>query len=382
MSPDNEKLSNSEKNSAFYGKNTNQRAAIVLAGPGANFLLSIIVFFMLFCLVGKPFTPPVIDKIEEGSPAHIAGIQSGDKIISVNGKSVMSFEDLTEIFMINPDKNLKVSVLREEITWETEIVPKSIKVKGIAGTEQNIGVVGISPYTPSIIGSLVSGGPAEKAGLLKGDIIKKIDGINISTFQDISKILSNKFNEEIIIEVIRNNKKLEYLITPYEHKVLEDNGLYVSTGRIGVVSEHRLKKLPIIKSAIYSVLETYSISIQTLIGIKDIIIGKRDRKEIGGPIMIAQVSGMVAKNGFIAILGFMALLSINLGLINLFPIPMLDGGHFLFILIEKIKGSPLTKKVQEYALYAGLTIVILLMLFAMANDLNRPDNIEFLRKLI
>ena len=156
----------------------------------------------------------------------------------------------------------------------------------------------------------------------------------------------------------------------------------VSTGRIGVVSEQRLKKLPIIKSAIYSVLETYSISIQTLIGIKDIIIGKRDRKEIGGPIMIAQVSGMVAKNGFIAILGFMALLSINLGLINLFPIPMLDGGHFLFILIEKIKGSPLTKKVQEYALYAGLTIVILLMLFAMANDLNRPDTIEFLRKLI
>ncbi|MDD5587191.1 MAG: RIP metalloprotease RseP [Alphaproteobacteria bacterium] len=280
-----------EKKVAFYTQKVSRRFAIVGAGPVGNYLFAIIVLTALFLIAGQPYTPPVVDTVMEKSVALEAGLKPGDRIVSIDGKPMNSFEDIKREIALN------------------------------MGTPANV--------------------VFERDGVAKDLLMTP--------------------------EVVRTTDRL--------------GGEHV-TGRIGITSSQQdYRKLTPLKALQEAVNESWTLSVSTLKGVGQMIIGVRGTDELGGPIRIAEMSGKVAKDGLGAFVWFLAVISINLGLINLFPIPLLDGGHLVFYLAEGMRGRPLSERVQEYGARAGLFLVVSLMLFATWNDLVHLRVISFLRGL-
>lgn len=216
------------------------------------------------------------------------------------------------------------------------------------------------------VGLVQPGSAAAEAGLEKGDLILSIDGIKTSTFEDMKKIVEASAGKSLKFEIERNGKIDFIPVTP--------KGAEGGVGRIGVGAspDHVLvEKIALHKAAWMGVERTYSMSWQVLKHLGSMIGGKGDAKELGGIILIAHMAGETAQSGVESLLFLTAILSINLGLINLFPIPMLDGGHLAFNIIEAIRGKPLNEKAQEYGFRFGLILVLLIMVFATWNDIER-----------
>ena len=226
------------------------------------------------------------------------------------------------------------------------------------------------PITTSEVGEIVEGSAAAEIGLQSGDIIIELDGSDISSFQDIQNIASMSPDIEMTITYLRDGRKIQNKITPRPSETEDLFGNKVSVGILGIRSGKIIyKEMSFGESLIASTTETYSISIRTLKALGQMITGKRDSSEISGILRIAEYSGQSVDKGFDAILWFMAILSINLGLINIFPVPMLDGGHLMFYAVEVASGRPLAERVQEYAFRVGFVLLIMLMVFATYNDL-------------
>ena len=274
-------ISPDEKLYSFHHKRVGQRAAIVLGGPAANFLFAIILFAILFGTVGQRYTPAEVNEVKQGSPAEIAGLLPGDKILAVNGNAIDRFEDLQYLVTQSPNINMTFQIDRLGLKKDIDIKPELIEHKDQFGTIHRIGQIGI---------------------------IK--------------------------------------------------SGVDFKTHNAG--------------GAIWAAIEqTAFMTWATLKAIGQMIGGSRSTEELGGPIRIAEMSGQVAQQGFVTVLFFMAVLSINLGLINLFPVPMLDGGHLIFYIFEAIRGKPLKPKFQEYGLRFGFLLVIILMIWVTTKDVIR-----------
>lgn len=239
------------------------------------------------------------------------------------------------------------------------------------------------PFTPAIVGSVVEDGPAERAGIEVEDRIVVFDGTSIESFEDLQMAVRPTGGTEVEIEVDRNGDVLALLITP-DKRELEDRFGNVSTvGVIGIArSGVEYKKSSAASSVVDAVSETARMITGTLAALGQMITGDRGTEELGGPLRIAQMSGQVAQDGFVPALWFTAILSINLGLINLFPIPMLDGGHLVMYLVEAFRGKPIPEQGQEYALRFGLAMVLCLMLFATWNDLVQLRVVDFFTNLV
>jgi regulator of sigma E protease len=226
------------------------------------------------------------------------------------------------------------------------------------------------PETKPIVSEIMKDSAAEEIGLQKGDEIIELDGNKIKTFEQIRGVIALHPNIEISITYIRDGKEIETKITPKSHETKSVFGDVTKIGLIGITAtEAEYKKLNIFESAKSSVTETYDISVKTLEAIGQMITGQRSASEISGVIRIADYSGKSVEQGWRMIFWFMAIISINLGLVNLFPIPMLDGGHLFFYIIEGLKGKPLSEKTQEYFFRFGFLVLVSLMLFATFNDL-------------
>lgn len=226
------------------------------------------------------------------------------------------------------------------------------------------------PYISSEISEILPNSPAEKAGLLSKDIIQKIDGSKTESFEDISRILALTTEESVNVVVERNHQLLTFTLFPELVETKDIFGNTVKTRRIGiksVVMSHRDLSMP--AAAVAAVKEVYVVSEMTLKAIGQMIVGKRGTEEISGPIRIAKYAGMSAEQGAATLIWFMIVISINLGLVNLFPIPLLDGGHLLYYAIEAIQGKPLADKVQKIGLRLGTALIIALAIFAVVNDI-------------
>ena len=281
-----------ERAVAFHHKRLGQRAAIVAAGPLANFLFAIVALAGLFATLGQPFTPPQVGTVQEGSAAEASGIKPGDTIVSIDGQKIERFEDVQRLVRLDPGQALGVIVHRGDQDVTLSVTPKMSEVTDRFGNKHQYGLLGI-------VGQ----------------------GVQYVRYNPISAV-----------------------------------------GR--------------------ALGETSDIVVGTLQAVWQMIIGARSTDELGGPLRIAQMSGEVAQYGFSAILPFMAVLSINLGLINLFPIPVLDGGHLLFYAAEAVRGRPLGQRAQEYGFRFGLALVLTLMVFATWNDLVHLHIVEFLKALV
>ena len=238
------------------------------------------------------------------------------------------------------------------------------------------------PFSPAVISSLQDNSVAAHAGLLPGDKIIQIDDRKIERFEDIKRMVAMNDGKPIAVRIERNGADQTFTMTP-EIAVMQDRfGGEHKMGKLGIVSDkldHR--KLSPLKAIEQAAIETWDMSADTLKAMGQMIMGTRGSEEIGGPLRIAEMSGDVARDGFWAVIWFMGVISINLGLINLFPVPLLDGGHLLFYFYEKLFGRPLGEKTQEVGLRIGMTLVITLMVFATWNDLVHLEVISKIKSL-
>jgi regulator of sigma E protease len=258
----------------FHDKGVGSRAIVVAAGPIANFLLAIVLFVLLFATAGRPIIIPIATGVLPGSAAERAGLAVNDRILSIAGEPIKSFEDIQRIISAHPGDKLVVSVKRDGKAMDVPVTTDSREVGG-----RKVGMLGIS------------GGQME--------------------FQQLS--------------------------------------------------------LP--QAIVGGVEQTWQVASDTIVGVAQMITGQRGTEDLGGPLRIAQLSGQVAELGLGSLVSFIAVLSVNLGLINLFPIPVLDGGHLLFYLAEAIRGRPIPPRAQEYGFRAGLALLAGLFILATWNDL-------------
>jgi regulator of sigma E protease len=276
-------MSESEKKDSFIGQKVGSRAAVVAAGPIANFILAIAIFAAIFMIAGKQTTSARVDAVQSGSAAAAAGFQAGDLVVSIDGNKIDSFADMQRIVSVSSGEPLKIMVERKNSAITLMATPQLKEIKDNFGNVHRLGVLGIS------------------RSMAPGDI------------------------------------KTEKL-GPYGAVVLGAQ-------------------------------ETWFVVDRTLSYIVGVFAGREAADQLGGPIRIAQVSGQVASAGFVALIHLTAVLSVSIGLLNLFPIPLLDGGHLLFYGIEALRGRPLSERAQEVGFRIGLAIVVMLMIFATFNDI-------------
>jgi regulator of sigma E protease len=239
------------------------------------------------------------------------------------------------------------------------------------------------PYTLPQVSGVVPDSAAEAAGMEAGDLIVSINGTDIDRFEEIPMIVRPRAGEALDIVIARDGAEIALSVTPQIAEFEDNFGNTHRVGRIGITSlEVRFVERGVVDGLWYAAKETVAVTGAIFVGIGQMIAGTRSSSELGGPLLIAQMSGQLAEQGIARLIEFAALISINLGLINLFPIPVLDGGHLMFYSIEALRGRPLGERAQEFGFRIGLALVLSLMLFATWNDLVRLEVFDFLKGLI
>ena len=354
------------------------RAVITAAGPLANFLLAIVAYFLIF-LIGTKDITPVVGQVYQGSLAMEAGLEVGDKILSIDSKQIYGYRDINTALAsrIGETGSIVLKFTKEQSEIETY---STVNIKDWLNSEQEKSIIssfGIGPFVPAIISSVQKDSPAQKSGLLKGDQLIEVGGLTVISWSDLVEKISSLPNTNTSVKVKRDNEIFSLPIRVGSR--IDEFGEEI--GRIGIVRMSSIEEMPkemtvVTKAGPFRALflaisETYKFTVLILDSIGKMVSGSISADNLGGPIQISLLAGSAAKAGFISFISMIAILSINLGLINLFPIPILDGGQLVLIAVEKLKGSPLSKGSIEYAYKIGLFLVVGLMVFAVFNDISR-----------
>jgi len=341
----------------FQSKSVWQRATIAATGPLTNIVLAFIIMPLVFMVGTYSEGPAKVGYVEAKSPAENSGFMAGDVIVEINGRSISDWTKALSLIAVNPDTDLKVTVERNG-------EKKTLALRPEAATEFKIGMSGLVPDMPAEIGKLKPGFPAEKAGIKVNDKIIVVDGKAIYHWNQFSSMVRDSKGKNLSITVLRENKRMELTMTPKE-----DNGRYV----IGVEPIVRMvfKKHGFFESLRLGFDKTLEAIDLTFITLKKLVTFNLSIKTLGGPVMIAQMSGQAAAAGLSAFLSLLAMISISLGILNLLPIPVLDGGLILFLMIEAIRKKPLQRKTMEVAQSVGAGLLITLIAVVSYNDVMR-----------
>lgn len=363
---------------AFNRKPVLQRMAIVVAGPIANLLLAVALYFILF-IHGVPGIKPVLGEIAPNSPAASAGLQSKQTIISIDGQPTPSWQEIRWILL---DMVLQHKAANFEIqNAQGEKSFRMLDMSGLTAADLDgdfMQKLGLQPYQPPVypvIGKLVEGGVAQRTGLQVNDRILRADGQGIALWEDWVSVVRSHPGKKLDIEIERAGAVLKLSLTP---DVFDEAGKTI--GRIGaaayidktafeaMLTEVRYSPLAALSEALRKTWETAVVSLKMM---GKMVQGQVSLKNLSGPITIADYAGQSAQMGLGAYIGFLALISISLGVLNLMPIPLLDGGHLLYYSVELIKGSPVSEGLWEAGQKAGIALLVTLMAFALYNDISR-----------
>ena len=366
-----EKMTPSEQDGCFHAKPLSHRAAVVAAGPIANFILAIVIFAGIYTVVGETINEPRIGAVVADSVAAKAGFKENDLVKSVDGTPIESFSDMQRIVSVNAGTEIPFVVQRGEREIVLPVTPVKQQLTDRFGNKVDIALLEVQRFIEPTIGAVVSGSVADKAGFKGHDRILQIGDTPVHSFNTMQRIVSSSAGKPLKFIVQRDGIEIVLNVTPAAAQTTDHSGTKKTIGRLGVHSpEGRLKKRYDPLSATWKgVKETYFIIDQTLSYLGKIIVGRESADQLGGPIRIAQISSQAASVGILPLINLIAVLSVSIGLINLFPVPMLDGGHLLFYAYEAIKGKPLSEKTREYGFRIGLALVLMLMIFATLNDL-------------
>jgi regulator of sigma E protease len=357
--------------SEFASRSVGDRARIVIAGPVMNLLLALLLFPVVFMIgtevPGYLKQPPILGYVEADSPGAEAGFKPGDTIERVDGTAISAWGDLDNIIMTNPGITMTVSFLRDGAFMETTLTPHTNEAYGT-------GYAGLVYQIEPGIGGLTPGYPAEIAGLKLGDRIVSIEGTPVQHWNQIPQLIAEYEDKEIAFTVQRGEERQTFFIKPRAEEVNGQTRHYIG---ISPLMETVIEQYGVFESLKKGTVKFGEMTVMTFYVLKRLVTRKLSMKTLGGPIMIAQITGQAAKSGVSNLLLFMAFLSLNLGILNLLPIPVLDGGHIAFLFIEFVRGKPLGVKKMEIAQQIGLVILILLMIVVTYNDLQRiiPWNI-------
>ncbi|MHA6494321.1 sigma E protease regulator RseP [Pseudomonas borbori] len=363
---------------SFNRKSVRQRIAIVAAGPVANFILAI-VFFWLVAMLGSQQVRPIIGAVEPGSLAAEAGLQAGQEIVAVNQQATSGWAavNLQLVRRLGETGTLSVSVLEPGSTVESQRqIALSEWQKGV-GDPDPIGSLGIRPWRPSlppVLAQLDPEGPAATAGLKVGDRLLAIDGQPLDDWQHLVDRLRVLPGKAIVLQIERAQERLELPVTLAAKGEGAARSGYLGAGVAGVEwPPEMLREVSFgpLEAVAEGFRRTWAMSLLTLDSLKKMLFGELSVKNLSGPITIAKVAGASAESGLGDFLTFLAYLSISLGVLNLLPIPVLDGGHLLFYLVEWARGRPLSDRVQGWGMQIGISLVVGVMLLALVNDLGR-----------
>ncbi|MCC6597383.1 MAG: RIP metalloprotease RseP [Alphaproteobacteria bacterium] len=346
-----------ERKKAFFSQPAWKRAAIVVAGPAINYLFAILILSFLFTFNGQPITPPSAAAIIGGSSADRHGFLPHDKIISIDGKKIGTFEDIRREMMIGLDTQKRFVLERNGETLEILASPERLVREDRFGFKQSFGVLGlISPRHAVNI-----------------ETITHIDGTAYNDAQSVRKALLERMGETFTLAIKLPNGESDALtvkpVSQYNESLADPEAAGPQILYLSDVDANIFVKYPFIKSVGAATKECWVITRGTVEALWQMIVGTRSASELGGVIRIGALAGDMAKQGIIALVLFTALLSINLGLINLFPIPMLDGGHLVFYAFETVLRRPVPERIQEYAFRIGLAFLVGIMVFANLSDI-------------
>lgn len=367
-----DEISDEDRARAYNLQPVGKRILIVLAGPVFNILFAAILFIVLF-LTGIPVARPYIGKITEQSPAAKAGLMTGDKIVAINSVAVESWDDIDASTDNNPGKPLLFKIEREGTIAEIPVTPVKKSEKNIFGEEKEVWDTGIEPLIPSEIGEVVKGSSADKAGVKKGDRVIEIEGKTIKVWQDLTEIIRESPGKVLRFRIKRDDHVVELSITPEKSTFTMPNGEKKEIGLIGVrpMTSDLVKRFNFINATNLGIRKTWETSFLTFVVVIKLIQRIVPADTLGGPIMIFQMAGEQAALGAMSFFAFMAVLSINLGVLNLLPIPILDGGHVMFLTFEAIRRKPVSERVMMIAQKVGLVFIVTLMAFVLYNDFLR-----------
>jgi regulator of sigma E protease len=370
---------------AFNRKPVLQRMAIVVAGPLANFLLAIVLYWGLF-VHGVPGLKPTLGDVPQGTPAAAARMQSNETILRVDGEPVPSWQELhwlllESVLRQDPEAGKHGSVNIEAQSAGGTPLSHTLDISGLKAKDLDgdfLDKLGLHLYQPvvlPVIGSVAKDSVAQRAGLQRGDHILSANGTGMQHWMDMVEMIRAHPAQTVLLDVQRGASTLHITVVP---QAVAESGK--SVGKIGAgpeVDDAKWKAMftevsySPLKAMTQSLRKTWETSAISLEMMGKMLMGKVSMKNLSGPITIADYAGQSAKLGVVAYLSFLALISISLGVLNLLPIPLLDGGHLLYYVAELVKGSPVSETSWEFGQKIGIALLGTLMVFAIYNDINR-----------
>ncbi len=363
---------------AFNRKPVLQRMAIVVAGPLANLLLAIVLYFALF-IYGVPGIKPVLGSVAAGSPAAAAGLHEQDSIVSINGQATPSWQEirwvLLDVVLQHKDATLELRTPQggafSRVLAMGDLTPADLDGDFLKK-------LGLKPYQPPVypvIGKRVEGGTAQRAGMQVKDRVLRVDGQDIALWEDWVNVVRNNPGKMLAVEIERAGTALRLELTP---ETVEEGGKTIGCiGAAAYIDRAAFEAMlidvhyPPLAAAGEALRKTWETAIVSLKMMGKMVVGEVSLKNLSGPITIADYAGQSAQLGMGAYIGFLALISISLGVLNLLPIPLLDGGHLLYYAVELVKGSPVPEGLWEAGQKVGIALLVTMMAFALYNDISR-----------
>jgi regulator of sigma E protease len=350
----------------FLSRTKWERFQILIMGPVMNILLAVVVMAVVFAQGAEvpvyQDQPAVVGAVVPGSPAERAGIQRGDQIITVASDAIDTWEDLLIAVGTRPDRDVSLTLLRDGET-------RAMTVRPVPQTRYEIGNIGVLPDINPVVQSVIAGDVADKAGMKGGDVVLAVNGDRMVTQKHLIDAISRNGGRQIELTVRRDSQEVTITATP------EQRG---DRGMLGVYVGEQTKSftpgpLEAVQLSIERNIEFSGLIFRTLGGL---FTGETSPRQLMGPVAIAQLSGESAEAGWRALFMLMASISLNLGLLNLMPIPVLDGGHILVMALEGVAGRDFSMAVKEKMLFVGLVLLLMLMVTVIYNDLTRISWIE------
>ena len=365
---------------AFNRQNVWRRIAIVLAGPVSNLLLAIALYWGLF-MHGVPGVRPVVGAPVAASASATAGFAAGDTIRAVAGEPVSTWQDARWVLLKGAVQKGNVAV--QVTTAKDEPAMRNLDMSGLTAADldgdflQTLGITRFQIKAPPEIGRVSTGGAADRAGLKAGDEFVALTNVRIESVEQAIKMIQEHAGKPLIVEIRRDGTALAPLqVTPDTHR--EADGREI--GRIGamlqplrqVFEKYRVEvRYGPVDALWQATVKTWDTAVFSLKMLGKMLVGDVSLKNLSGPITIADYAGQSAQHGWIAYLVFLALISISLGVLNLLPIPLLDGGHLMYYIFEIFKGAPVSEQFMEIGQRVGMGVLLLMMAFALFNDVNR-----------